>query len=119
MNDDQKIDLLNHSKIFVLPSEREGFSLSTLEAMAVGCVPIVSKPIHNDVFGVSHFVKNGVNGLYYDLGNVNQLAMSIIYLLDNINELSRLSSKASEMASHFSVEVMEQKIFSEVSTLLS
>lgn len=41
------------------PASREHFGVSVVEAMSVGCVPIV-----HDVGGTADIVQNGVNGLY-------------------------------------------------------
>ena len=118
VDEDEKYEMLNSSKIFVLPSEREGFSIATLEAMALGCIPIVSKPHYDEVFGVSHFVKDQVNGLYYDVGDTDQLASRIIELLENSELLHRLSENALECSRQFSREVMQKRIDHTVEELL-
>jgi len=112
--EDRKYEILNDSRIFVLPSEREGFSLSTLEAMALGCVPIVSKPHYDEVFGVSHFVKDRLNGLYYDVGETEQLAMRIDELLGDSALLHKLSKNALECSKQNSQSIMQQKIHNAV-----
>jgi len=116
--EDKKYELLNDSRIFVLPSEREGFSLSTLEAMALGCVPIVSKPHYDEVFGVSHFVKDRFNGLYYDVGETEQLAMRIDELLEDSALLYKLSENALECSKQYSKSIMQQKIYNAVEKIL-
>jgi len=115
--EDRKYEILNDSRIFVLPSEREGFSLSTLEAMALGCVPIVSKPHYDEVFGVSHFVKDRLNGLYYDVGETEQLAMRIDELLEDSALLHKLSKNALECSKQYSQSIMQQKIYNAVEKL--
>jgi len=117
--EDRKYEILNDSRIFVLPSEREGFSLSTLEAMAFGCVPVVSKPKYDEIFGVSHFVKDKVNGLYYDVGNTEQLATRIIELLENPKLIDKLSENALDCSKQYSPSVMQQRIYQAVEELLS
>lgn len=119
LDDVKKFNILNNSKIFALPSEREGFSIATLEAMAIGCVPVVSKPLYNEIFGVSHFVKHEVNGLYYEVGNVTSLANSILFLLDNPEQLYEMSAKAIETAKSLDKDVMEKKIIQAVEMILS
>jgi len=118
VNEDEKHGILNNSKIFVLPSEREGFSIATLEAMAFGCVPIVSKPQYDELFGVSHFVKDQVNGLYYDVGNIEQLAKRISELLENSELLHKLSENAIECSKQYSRAIMQQRINNVVEELL-
>jgi len=117
--EDKKYEILNDSRIFILPSEREGFSLSTLEAMAVGCVPIVAKPKYDEVFGVAHFVKNNINGIYYEVGNIEQLAKSILSLIENTRYLSMLSTSANETARSFDVQIFRRRLLSAVESILS
>ena len=119
VDEDKKYGILNSSKIFVLPSEREGFSIATLEAMALGCVPIVSKPHYDEVFGVSHFVKDQVNGLYYDVGDKDQLAKRINELLENSELIHKLSENALECSKQYSRAVMQKRIDDAVEELLS
>lgn len=105
-----KYSILCNSKIFVLPSEREGFSLSTLEAMALGCIPVVSKPKYDEVFGVSHFVNNNVNGFYYPGGSVSELARTILKLLQNLDYYEPISSNAVKTAKLYSTRKMSESI---------
>ena len=81
VTEETKYKFLKSSRIFVLASEREGFSIATLEAMACGNVPVVARPPLDEVFGVSHLVKNDYNGLYFTLNNISDLAEKIEKLL--------------------------------------
>ncbi|MGC8622192.1 MAG: glycosyltransferase family 4 protein, partial [Caldisphaera sp.] len=85
VNELDKYRILKSSKIFVLPSEREGFSISTLEAMSCGAVPIVAKPKYDEVFGTSDFVEDEQTGLYYNYGNIIALKEKLIKLLTDEN----------------------------------
>lgn len=110
LDENVKYSIMGNSKIFILPSEREGFSLSTLEAMAMGCIPIVSKPKFDEVFGVSHFVENDVNGVYYEVKDVDALASAVKRLLSNYELLSFLSKNAISSANNYSLSAMESNI---------
>ena len=61
--------------IFVNVSEYEGTSLSMLEAMSYGCVPIVT-----DVSGTREFIREGENGYVCDVGDIERIAQSILEL---------------------------------------
>lgn len=100
--DADKFKLLRSSKIFVLPSEREGYSIATLEAMHCGAVPIVSKPKYDEVFGCSDFVINNVTGLYFNLGNIVDLKEKILYLLFNSEIFNIIKLNAQEMSKQYS-----------------
>jgi glycosyltransferase involved in cell wall biosynthesis len=62
--------------VFVLPSLIEGFSLSILEAMALG-LPVVC----TDAGGNAEAVREGSNGFLYDPGDTSTLAAKISLLL--------------------------------------
>jgi glycosyltransferase involved in cell wall biosynthesis len=55
--------LLRESDIFVLPSRYEGLSVSVLEAMAAGCVPVVARTRS----GAGQAIADGRNGVLADL----------------------------------------------------
>lgn len=117
--EDKKYSVMSDSKIFVLPSEREGFSLSTLEAVALGCIPIVSKPKFDEVFGVSHFVKNNINGLYYSVGDVYELAKVISSCLDNLDIAELLSSNAMKTSKMYTISEMGIRIYDTLEQITS
>jgi len=119
LDDARKLEILNDSMIFALPSEREGFSLATLEAMTLGCVPVVSKPPYDEIFGVSHFVKDRINGVYYNSGDITGLADSILFLLDHPDQLYEYSINAQETAKLFDTKTMKKNIFETVEEILS
>lgn len=100
LSDSDKYSVMKSAKIFVMPSEREGFSISTLEAMACGLIPIVAIPNHPELFGISHYIQDGVNGYYYQPGNLNQLGSIISELLqftDTLNQIGSIAQKTAYM----------------------
>jgi glycosyltransferase involved in cell wall biosynthesis len=70
------IKLLKSSTIFCLPSQVEGFGISTIEAAAAG-VPYVVSDI--DVF--REITRNGQGGLLFDTNSISDLASKIQRLL--------------------------------------
>ena len=98
VSDDEKFDILLRSNIFILASEREGFSLATLEALSVGLPAIVAVPVENEVFGVSDIVKDGFNGLYFKLRDCEELSEKILQLLSDKNERRKLGENARQTA---------------------
>ena len=119
LSESEKYSIIANSKIFILPSEREGFSLSTLEAMALGCIPIVSRPKYDEVFGVSHFVKDGENGMYFSVGNFYELAKVVSNCLDNSNFAEILSCNAMETSKRYTISEMENRIFKVLQNTIS
>ena len=96
-----KISLLARSRVFVLPSEREGFSLATLEAMAAGLAVIVARPRHSEVFGQVDFLQPGENGLVFPVGDVATLAAQLDELLRNKQRQLELGRAARASAERF------------------
>ena len=70
--------------IFINISEYEGTSLSMLEAMSCGCVPVVT-----DVSGAKEFITHGENGYICDIGDLKMMAQ---YVASLDNERKKLAS---------------------------
>ncbi len=71
-------EILSIFDIFILPSLWEGLPTSIIEAMAMGLPIIASK-----VGGIPELIDNGVNGILIEPRSPQQIASSIIYLLEN------------------------------------
>jgi glycosyltransferase involved in cell wall biosynthesis len=96
-----KYRLLRESKVFVLCSEREGFSLATLEAMISGAAPVVARPEHQEVFGVRDLVQDGFNGLIYPVGDIPALVSCLTRLQKDEESCQRLACASRSKASGF------------------
>lgn len=86
---DEIPDFWQNNDICVNVADYEGRSISIMEAMANGTVPIVTQ-----TSGVKEDIQNDINGYYVELGNYKKIARYITYLEKNREELSRLGSKA-------------------------
>ncbi len=62
-------DALTRSRVYVSTSPVEGASISLLEAMACGCLPVVT-----DIPANRDWIDHGVNGLLFPAGDVHALA---------------------------------------------
>ena len=102
VSDEELVKLLESSKIFVLPSHEEGFSLSAAEAMAVGLPCILSDlPALRETYsGTAVFVPPR---------NVDKLAESILNLLENPRRQEELGKKGKELAKQFSWKQVAEK----------
>lgn len=115
LDGEKKYEFLRSVKIFIMPSEREGFSMSTLEAMSCGAVPVVAQPKCNEVFGVSDFVINGVTGLYYPFGVIEKLTDTIKLLMTDENMYTTMQKRAVEASRNYTWD----KIINQYNDLIS
>ena len=72
----EKVHALNSADIFLMPSRFEGLPLALLEAMAAGCVPIVSNR-----GSIPTVVEDGRNGFLIDPGDLTQIVGKLKFLL--------------------------------------
>lgn len=77
-----------NNDIYLNLSDYEGTSLAMVEAMATGCIPIVTR-----VSGVSQFV-NEDNGFVVNIGDLDAISKNIKFLTNNTNCMRRLSENA-------------------------
>lgn len=80
--------------VFLLASQFEGLSIAMLEAMAAGCVPVVSRVAS----GVSDIVRDGQNGFMFPVGDFNALVERLVWLYENPTCLPTLSAAANRAA---------------------
>lgn len=89
--------------VFVLPSWREGFSHSLMEASAM------AKPtVATDIRGCREIVEHDKTGLLVPPKNAEKLAEAIIYLLSNSDKAAQMGFEARKKAE---VEFDERNIF--------
>lgn len=97
------IKLLKSSHIFCLPSRIEGFGLVTIEALAAQ-VPFVIADIP-----INHEVTKGKGGLFFQIGNENNLAKKIIYLLANESGRKKYVNQGKELLDSYNWESISKK----------
>lgn len=78
--------------VLVMPSRFEGFGLTILEAMAAGCIPLVSQ-----ISGVTDtIVENGISGLLFPVGDWRRAAREIDWMARDPDMVGALSANARE-----------------------
>ena len=82
------LDILSSLDVFVLPSQREGFSRSLLEAMSVG-LPVVATRLSE----IEEAVTEGENALLVDFGNTRQMALHLIGLSEDASLRKRMGER--------------------------
>jgi L-malate glycosyltransferase len=90
-------ELLPLADLMLMPSEMESFGLAALEAMACGVPAIATR-----VGGVPELIDDGVNGLLFEVGDVDSMASAAISLLHDETRLNPLAAAARKTAQdHF------------------
>jgi glycosyltransferase involved in cell wall biosynthesis len=90
--------------IYVLPSYREGFSVSIMEAQAVGRAVITG-----DTNGTRDAVDDGYNGFLVPIKNSKALAEKMIYFLENPDKIEEMGANARKYAE----EMFDQEVINE------
>jgi glycosyltransferase involved in cell wall biosynthesis len=86
----ETLDVFARSDVFVLPSSYEGMPVSLLEAMAHGCVPVVSAMRS----GVPEIVADGVNGFIVPIADAESFAERVCRLENDASLRREMRSRA-------------------------
>lgn len=87
---DEKWKRLAEADIFLLPSRYgEGLPMSMLEAMAAGCIVVVS-----EMASVASVINDGLNGYMVEPGNTGQLTGRLKLILDSRSEWKEMQDNA-------------------------
>jgi len=78
-------ELLPLADLMVMPSELESFGLAALEAMACKVPSIATR-----VGGVTELIDDGVTGLLYPVGNVEDMVAGAVGLLKDRDRLEAM-----------------------------
>lgn len=108
-------EYLQAADLFVLPSENESLSISTIEAMSCGLPAIACR-----VGGVPDVVQHMKNGILVEPRDSSALVSAIDLLLSNEELAERLAAEARITAcSKFSIKVISESYFDLFSSLCS
>ncbi len=102
---DKKIELLNKSDAYILPSYKEGLPISILEAMSYE-MPIISTPVG----GIPEIVSNGENGYLVEPGNKEDIYKAIISLLNNTDLRNRMGKVSLSRVGEHLPEYVEKQL---------
>ncbi len=86
-------ELLPLADLMIMPSQMESFGLAALEAMACGVPAIATR-----VGGVPELIENHVNGLLFEIGDVDAMADGAIALLKAPDRFQAMSQAARRTA---------------------
>jgi len=86
-------ELLAIADLMIMPSEMESFGLAALEAMACRVPAIATR-----VGGVPELIEHHVNGLLYEVGDIDGMAAGALSLLTDPERLETMSAAARKTA---------------------
>lgn len=92
-------EILSVCDLFILPSEKESFGLSALEAMACE-VPVIC----SNAGGLSEVVVDGVTGYLSETGDIEKMAKDSLSILTNDEKLFAFRKNALERAKNFDLK---------------
>lgn len=98
-NSNEIAKILCYTDVFLLPSERESFGLSALEAMAAR-----TAVISTNTGGLPEVNFHGITGYLSNLGDVEDMAKNTMKILKNDATLSLFKKRAKEHTKQFSLE---------------
>jgi L-malate glycosyltransferase len=96
VSDDRVAGLLRASRTLLLPSEREGFGISVVEAQAAGSVPVVARGTFS---AAPELITDGVDGLLCE-PTPGAMAAALATLLDDEAGRHRMARAAVASAGH-------------------
>ena len=112
---EEKLKILKKCNMLVLPSYSEGFSMSVLEAMAMG-KPVICTPVG----ALSEVIKNGVNGLIVQPGNIHDIRDAILTLLsDKIIRCKIAETNYKYVRKQFTEKIIAEKLSNHFESILS
>jgi glycosyltransferase involved in cell wall biosynthesis len=86
---EQTLEALRHQDVYILPSEFEGTPNALLEAMAYGCVPVVS-----DIETLTDIVAEGKTGFRCAIGDMQAFAAAVARLAADPVERVAMAERA-------------------------
>lgn len=101
---------LEECSVYVLPSYREGVSVSIMEAQATGRAVITTQ-----TNGCRDMIDDGENGFLVPVGNSEKLAEKMLWFLGNPQEVERMGKNGRKFAEkNYDPKVINERIIEEV-----
>lgn len=92
----EKVERMRRAHVAVLPSLKEGWGLTNIEANACGTTVIAARTP-----GLRDSVKDGVSGFLYEYGDVDELAAKLLAILQDGTVRNRLEAGGREWSDRF------------------
>jgi glycosyltransferase involved in cell wall biosynthesis len=113
VSEEERLNLIAASDVFVVPSLYEPFGIVAVEGLAMNKAVIGSR-----TGGIKEIIEDGSSGLLFEPGNHMELAEKIKLLLKDEKERKRMEANARKRAAFFSWEKNAEKVSSIYESLL-
>ncbi len=114
ISEEQKSELLSRTYCVVNTSMKEGWGITNIEANACG-TPAISA----NVPGLRDSVSEGVSGLLYEYGNIDDLANKLRMIFTDESLRDKLSLGAVSWAKTFSWDLSARKMYGIISSIIN
>ena len=104
VSQEEKVDRMRRAHVAVLPSLKEGWGLTNIEANACGTTVVAARTP-----GLRDSVKDGVSGLLYEYGRTDELAEKLLSILQDSETRQRLEQGGLEWADRFNWDSAAEK----------
>lgn len=102
----EKEKAFQEASVYCLPSWGEGFPMGVLDAWAYG-IPVITTPVG----GIVDIIKNGVNGLIYDIYNIDELSHCLSQLIESKELREKIVMEADKLVENeFSISTICQQL---------
>lgn len=101
---DEKVERMRRAQVAVLPSLKEGWGLTNIESNACGTAVIAARTP-----GLRDSVKDGVSGLLYEHGDIDELAGKLLLIMQDNDIRRRLEQGGLEWAERFNWDSAAEK----------
>ena len=106
VSEDFLLSSVKASRVFILPSTREGFSIITLEALACG-VPVIT--VSGEKNAAKELVESGFNGLVIS-PDEKELSGAILRLLGDEGERKRMAGRCVSSIGGYDWDILNTKL---------
>ena len=97
ISQEELLQCYSESDLLAMPSRTEGWGLALMEAMACGRPVVASR-----VGGIPELVRDGLDGILVDAGDVDALARAIVRLLKNPELRTKMGAAGAKRVREFS-----------------
>lgn len=100
---------LKEYDVFIFPSKLESLGLVGIEALACG-LPIIA----SDIPSINSYLINGINGLLFQAGNVDDLAEKIKLIIEEKELFQKLSKNSSYSVKNFKSSFVNETLLKKI-----